>query len=56
MFLPDLQYSIFMGPTVRAHHTATVAALKRGFTAPAARDWLGQVHVIDMGAPRRLFV
>ena len=43
-----------MGPTVRAHHTATVAALKKGFLEPAARAWLGQVHVIDMGAPRRL--
>jgi NAD(P)H-hydrate epimerase len=43
-----------MGPTVRAHHTATVAALKRGFVEQAAREWIGQVHVIDMGAPRRL--
>jgi NAD(P)H-hydrate epimerase len=45
-----------MGATVRAHHTATVAALKRGFVEPAARPWLGKVHVIDMGAPRRLMV
>jgi NAD(P)H-hydrate epimerase len=43
-----------MGPTVRAHHTATIATLKKGFLAPDARNWLGQVHVIDMGAPRRL--
>jgi NAD(P)H-hydrate epimerase len=42
------------GPTVRAHHTATVAALKKGFQEEAARPWLGQVHVIDMGVPRRL--
>jgi NAD(P)H-hydrate epimerase len=42
-----------LGPCVRADHTATVAALKRGFLAPEAREWLGQVHVIDMGAPRR---
>jgi NAD(P)H-hydrate epimerase len=43
-----------MGPTVRAHHTATVAALKKGFAEPVAREWLGQVHVVGMGAPRRL--
>jgi NAD(P)H-hydrate epimerase len=43
-----------MGPTVRAHHTATVAALKKGFAEPAAREWLGQVHVVGMGAPRKL--
>jgi NAD(P)H-hydrate epimerase len=42
-----------MGATVRAHHTATVAALKRGFVEPTAGEWLGKVHVIDMGAPRR---
>jgi NAD(P)H-hydrate epimerase len=41
-----------LGPTVRAHHTATFVALKRGFAQPAAREWLGQVHVIDIGAPR----
>jgi NAD(P)H-hydrate epimerase len=42
-----------LGPTVRAGHTATVAALKKGFAEPAAGEWLGQVHRIDMGAPRR---
>jgi NAD(P)H-hydrate epimerase len=43
-----------LGPTVRAHHTATVVALKKGFVEPEAQPWLGQVHVVDMGAPRRL--
>jgi NAD(P)H-hydrate epimerase len=43
-----------LGPTIRAHHTATVAALKAGFMQPAAQPWLGQVHVIDMGMPRRI--
>jgi NAD(P)H-hydrate epimerase len=42
------------GPTIRTHHTATIAAAKQGFTRPEAAAWLGQVHVIDMGAPRRL--
>ncbi len=43
-----------MGPTVRAQHTATVVAPKKGFAEPAAREWLGEVHVVGMGAPRRL--
>ena len=43
-----------LGPTVRAEHTATMAALKKGFMEPAAREWLGQVHVIDIGVPRVL--
>ena len=43
-----------MGPTVRAQHTATVVAPKKGFAEAAAREWLGEVHVVGMGAPRRL--
>ena len=37
------------GPTIRAQHTATIAAAKKGFARPQAAAWLGQVHVIDMG-------
>jgi NAD(P)H-hydrate epimerase len=43
-----------LGTTVRAHHTATFVALKKGFADPAAAPWLGQVHVVDIGAPRKL--
>jgi NAD(P)H-hydrate epimerase len=43
-----------LGPTVRADHTATIVASKKGFAGPEARHWLGQVHVIDMGMPRRM--
>ncbi len=39
-------------PTVRATHTATVVAPKKGFAEGAA--WLGRVHVVGMGAPREL--
>ena len=41
-----------LGPTVRARHTATFLGLKKGYVNPAAREWLGQVHVVDIGAPR----
>ena len=43
-----------VGPTIRRMHTATIAAAKKGFARPDAAAWLGQVHVIDMGAPRRV--
>jgi NAD(P)H-hydrate epimerase len=43
-----------LGPTVRAHHTATFVAPKAGFAAPEAREWLGEVHVLQIGAPRAL--
>jgi NAD(P)H-hydrate epimerase len=44
-----------LGIAVRAHHTGTVAAMKKGFLEPSAAYWTGQVHLIDMGAPRALF-
>jgi NAD(P)H-hydrate epimerase len=40
-----------LGPTIRAMHTATFVAMKRGFLNPASRVWTGEVNVIDIGAP-----
>lgn len=41
-------------PTFRADHTATFVAPKLGFANPHAAEFLGQLHVLDIGAPRRL--
>jgi NAD(P)H-hydrate epimerase len=41
-----------LGATVRAQHTVTFVAPKQGFANPAASQWLGTVHVVDIGAPR----
>jgi len=41
-------------PTFRADHTCTFVATKVGFANPRAVEYLGQVHVIDIGAPRQL--
>jgi NAD(P)H-hydrate epimerase len=41
-------------PTFRADHTCTFVASKIGFLAAAARPFLGQLHVLDIGIPRRL--
>jgi NAD(P)H-hydrate epimerase len=43
-----------LGPTVKADHTVTFVAPKKGFAQPAAQAWLGKVHVQDIGAPRML--
>lgn len=43
-----------LGPTIRARHTATFVAHKKGFLHSDSRDWTGDVHVIDIGAPRNL--
>lgn len=40
--------------TVRADHTCTFAAMKIGFTQPAAKPFLGTVHVCDIGVPPQL--
>ena len=50
----DADTGMTPGPTVRATHTATVVAPKRGFAAPEAFAWTGRVHVVGMGAPREL--
>jgi NAD(P)H-hydrate epimerase len=38
-----------LGPTIRADHTVTMAALKEGFRRPEARDYTGDVTVADIG-------
>ena len=40
--------------TIRAAHTCTFVAPKPGLTRPAAADYVGQLHMIDIGAPRKL--
>ena len=34
--------------------TCTFVAMKRGFAAPGAEQYTGRIHVLDIGAPRRL--
>jgi len=42
------------GACVRADVTATLVARKIGFDEPAAAQWLGEVHVLDIGVPKQL--
>jgi NAD(P)H-hydrate epimerase len=41
-------------PTFRADHTCTFVAAKIGFSNPHVTPYLGQLHVLDIGAPRKL--
>jgi NAD(P)H-hydrate epimerase len=43
-----------LGACIRAAHTATFVAPKRGFDNPSAAAYTGKVHVIDIGVPRSL--
>jgi NAD(P)H-hydrate epimerase len=40
--------------TIRAAHTCTFAAVKPGFLVPGAERYTGAIHVLDIGAPRKL--
>jgi NAD(P)H-hydrate epimerase len=40
--------------TIRANETCTFVAMKRGFLVPGAERYTGRMHVLDIGAPRRL--
>lgn len=43
-----------LGDCIRATHTATFVAAKPGFFSPQGSQFTGQVHVLDIGVPRRL--
>jgi len=43
-----------IGATIRATVTGTLVAQKKGFAAPEAKPYLGEVQVLDIGAPRTL--
>ena len=38
-----------LGPTIRADHTVTFVAAKKGFANPEAVEFLGILHIIDIG-------
>jgi NAD(P)H-hydrate epimerase len=42
------------GEVFRADHTATFVAAKPGFFTPHARPLVGELHVLDIGAPVKL--
>lgn len=45
-----------LGLAVKATHTVTFVRIKQGFTNPAAKQFLGHVHVVGIGIPRILMV
>lgn len=45
-----------LGSCIRAAHTATFVARKPGFDAPEAKTYTGDIHVLDIGVPRRLLM
>jgi len=50
----DCDTGIPAAATFQAHDTITFVARKLGFNAAAAKPYIGQVHVVDIGVPRKL--
>jgi len=42
-------------PTIRATETLTLALPKRGLLAPAARLWVGRLHLADISVPEKVY-
>jgi NAD(P)H-hydrate epimerase len=43
-----------LGPCFRADHTLTFVARKIGFAQPSAQEYIGQVHLLDIGLPKKI--
>jgi NAD(P)H-hydrate epimerase len=50
----DCDTGVASAHTIRAAHTCTFVAHKPGFLVPGADHYTGEIHVLDIGAPRRL--
>lgn len=44
-----------LDPTIRATETLTLALPKRGLLAPAARPWVGRLHLADISVPEKVY-
>ncbi|MFK7776516.1 MAG: NAD(P)H-hydrate epimerase [Gimesia sp.] len=50
----DCDSGLPLGDCVIARETATFVAAKKGFALPESQHYTGIVHVIDIGAPRKI--
>jgi NAD(P)H-hydrate epimerase len=53
--LPIEQAANSIPVCVRAQHTVTFVARKRGFDQPTSKEFTGEVHVVGIGIPLRLW-
>lgn len=44
-----------LGKTIKANYTVTFAALKKGFVLSEAKEYIGTVHLVDIGVPKVVY-
>ncbi len=52
----DCDTGVAHDPTLRADHTISFVAAKVGFQKPTAASYLGQLHSVGIGVPKKLLV
>lgn len=43
-------------PTIKAHTTITLAAVKKGLVAQSAKEYVGDLELIDLGIPKPAYI
>lgn len=52
----DIDSGIPKNPTIKAHTTVTLAAVKRGLATEKAKEYVGSLHLVDLGIPKLAYV
>lgn len=48
----DIESGKATSPTIKAHTTITLAAVKKGLVAESAKEYVGNLELVDLGIPR----
>lgn len=51
----DMDLGVPYNPTIIAKHTGTFINYKKGFFNPQAKEFLGEIHMVDMDIPANVF-
>lgn len=48
----DIDSGILSNPTIKAHTTVTLAVVKKGLVTEGAKEYVGNLELVDLGIPR----
>lgn len=52
----DIDSGNLSSPTIKAHTTVTLAAVKRGLVEEKAKEYVGNLHLVDLGIPKLAYL